>query len=377
MTGGPPPVLPRYGSATLADFATSLLGALGVPGEPNVLGLRPAARVCVLLIDGLGWELLRAHPEDAPYLSTLLDDARVLTAGFPATTATSLGSLGTGRPPADHGLLGYQVMIPGAGRLINNLRWDEHVDPLAWQPQPTVFERATAAGVAAAYVAPGEFAGSGLTRATARGGRYVPADSPGERVAHAAAAVRDEQRSLVSVYYGDLDATGHRNGCHSAAWRFQLAFADRLADRLAAALPEDATLYVTADHGMVDVAPDGRVDAQAVPDLREGVALLGGEARARHVYAHPGAAADVLAAWRERLRDRMWVVSREEAVAARWFGPQVPDAMLPRIGDVVAAAHGPVAVTASVTEPEESRLVGLHGSMTADEQLVPLLRAGR
>ena len=383
MTGSggstpPPPVsplvLPRYGAATLADFGTSLLAALGVPGAPNALGLEPASRICVLLIDGLGWELLRAHPEEAPYLSSLLGGAQVLTVGFPATTATSLGSLGTGQPPGDHGLLGYQVAIPGKGRLINNLRWDKEIDPLAWQPRPTVFERAGAAGIAVAYVAPGQFAGSGLTRATVRGGRYVPADSLGERLARAADALREGDRSLVSVYYGDLDATGHRNGCRSAAWRFQLTFVDRLAEQLAGVLPAGSTLYITADHGMVDVPPECRVDAQAVPELGEGVALLGGEARARHVYAQPGAAADVLAAWRAYLGDRMWVASRDEAVAAGWFGPRVPEAMRARIGDVVAAAYGEVAVTASVTEPFESQLLGQHGSMTPDEELVPLLR---
>ncbi|MQA88105.1 MAG: alkaline phosphatase family protein [Streptosporangiales bacterium] len=370
----PPLVLPRYGSTTLADFSTSLLAALRVPGEPNALGLETLDRVCVLLVDGLGQEQLRAHPEEAPYLSSLLDDGQVLTVGFPATTATSLASLGTGRPPGVHGMLGYQVAIPGAGRLMNNLRWDSEIDPLTWQPQPTVYERAAGAGLTAAYVAPGEFAGSGLTVATARGVRYVPADSVGECVARAGVALRDGERSFVVVYYGDLDATGHRNGCRSAAWRYQLGHVDRLAEQLADGLSAGAALYVTADHGMVDVAPEGRVDAQAVPELQEGVALLGGEARARHVYARQGAAADVLAAWQELLGDRMWIASRQEAVAAGWFGSRVDDVMLPRIGDVVAAAHGPVAVTASRTEPAESQLVGLHGSMTADEQLVPLLR---
>jgi len=38
-----------------------------------------------------------------------------LTAGFPSTTVTSLGSLGTGLPPSAHGMLGYQVAIPGTG----------------------------------------------------------------------------------------------------------------------------------------------------------------------------------------------------------------------------------------------------------------------
>src|ERR1700689_939268 len=106
------PTLPRYGEASLADLASSLLASLGA-GEPNPLGLPPAARVCLLIIDGLGWELLRDHQAAAPFLSELATPRRPLTAGFPATTVTSLSSLGTGRPPGQHGMLGYQVAVPG------------------------------------------------------------------------------------------------------------------------------------------------------------------------------------------------------------------------------------------------------------------------
>ena len=109
-----------------------------------------------------------------------------------------------------------------------------------------------------------------------------------------------------------------------------------------------------------------------MPGLREGVALLGGEPRARHVYAHPGAAADVLAAWREILGDRAWVMSRDEAIKDGWFGPVDP-AFTDRIGDVVAAAAGNAAIIASQAEPKESALIGMHGSLTSAEQLVPML----
>ena len=143
-------------------------------------------------------------------------------------------------------------------------------------------------------------------------------------------------------------------------------------ERLAAGLPPDAALWITADHGMVDVPADRRVDYDSSPDLRQGVALLGGEARARHVYARPGAAGDVLAAWRETLGDRVAVAAREEAVAAGWFGP-VADLMLPRIGDVVAVARGSHAVVATRTERLESSLIGMHGALTPAEQRVPLL----
>jgi hypothetical protein len=103
------------------------------------------------------------------------------------------------------------------------------------------------------------------------------------------------------------------------------------------------------------------------------VRLLAGEARARHVHTERGAAGDVLDAWRALLGDAMWVVPREEAVAAGWFGPHVPDQVRPRIGDVVAAAFGPVGVVQREVDPTQALLTGHHGSLTADEQLVPML----
>jgi hypothetical protein len=110
-----PPTVPSYGAATLADLTSSILASLDpeAPESQNVLGLTPAQRACLLIVDGLGWELLRAHPAVAPFLSELALNSRPITAGFPATTVTSLGSICTGRPPGQHGLL--RGSIPASG----------------------------------------------------------------------------------------------------------------------------------------------------------------------------------------------------------------------------------------------------------------------
>ena len=123
---------------------------------------------------------------------------------------------------------------------------------------------------------------------------------------------------------------------------------------------------------MVDVPPEDRIDVDIELEMRHGVALLGGEGRARHVYARPGAAADVLATWREILGNRAWVASRDEAIKEGWFGPVDP-AMAPRIGNVVAAPTRNWAIVATETEPRESALVGMHGSLAAADQLIPML----
>jgi hypothetical protein len=368
------PIVPSYGASTLADLSSSILASLDpeAPPEQNVLGLAPTQRACLLIVDGLGWELLRDHPAVAPFLSELARNSRPITAGFPATTVTSLGSLCTGRPPGQHGILGYKVLVPGEDILLNALRWDPRIDPRIFQPLPTIYERAAAAGIEAVHVALGAFRGTGLTVATMRGANYRPADSMGALAAQGAAAIKENGRALVTVYHGDLDNTGHMFGVGSDAWYNQLAHVDKLAEQLASALPPQTWLYVTADHGMVDVGPEDRIDADELPELKAGVAVIAGEPRARHVYAEDGAAGDVLATWREVLGDRAWVMSRDEAIKEGWFGPVDP-AMADRIGDVVAAPVGSLAIVATRTEPRESALIGMHGSLTAADQLIPAL----
>ena len=369
-----PPIVPSYGTATLSDLSSSILASLDpeTPESQNVLGLAPAQRACLLIVDGLGWDQLRAHPAAAPFLSELALNSKPITAGFPATTATSLASLGTGSPPGQHGMFGLKVLVPGEKLLLNALRWDSRVDPCQWQPLPTLFERASAAGIAAVHVARGSFRGSGLTLAAMRGAVLRPADTMGALAAQAAAALGENGRAFVIAYHGDLDNAAHLFGVGSDAWYYQLAHVDKLAEQLAWALPSGTCLYVTADHGIVDVGPEDRLDVDAMPELRAGLALLGGEPRARHLYTRRGASADVLATWREVLGDHAWVLSREEAIKEGWFGP-VDGAMADRIGDVVVAPAGSLAIVATRAEPGESALFGMHGSLTSAEQFVPAL----
>lgn len=376
---------PAYRTGALSDVVPAIGAALGAPGpgrEPGLWTPEPTRKACLLLVDGMGLRLLTEHAAHAPFLNELLsrrECGHTLTAGFPSTTSTSLASVGTGLPPGAHGMLGYRLMVPASGRLMNFLRWDQNVDPLAWQPHETMFERLAAAGIAVTHVSAPRFADSGLTRSVFRGARFAGGESPDERARRALEALAAAERAFVYLYYRDLDFIGHTSGVGSPRWREELAYVDAMVQRLAEQLPPDATLYVTADHGMVDVPQDRRIDMDQDWELRAGVALLGGEARARHVYATPGAARDVLAIWTERLDGIAAVRPREQAVAEGWFGPpdEVDPAMAARVGDVIVAMRGDWAVIASERETVDSRQIGMHGSLTAAEQLVPLLEIRR
>lgn len=374
-------VRPRYGSGSLADVLPSALAVLGAPDALDTLHLRAelagVRRIAVLLVDGLGWHQI---PTAAPYAPTLADLAgssgRTLTAAFPSTTPTSLVTLGTGAAPGGHGVLGFQVRVPGTDRLLTHIDWpgSEPPDPYRWQPLPTQFELARAAGVAVTVVSRPEFAGSGLTLAANRGADYRGAVGIDALAGEMLAALRaGDGPTLVYGYHPDLDRHGHLAGVDSASWRLAAAEVDRLLDQLVNGLPADAALLVTADHGQLNVPPEHRIDLDADPRLRAGVRLVSGEPRVRYLHVEPGAVADVTAAWRAVLGDAAWVATREEAVAAGWFGP-VPEAHLQRVGDVVVACHESYVLLATKSDrPFLAKLVAYHGSYTAVEMMVPLL----
>lgn len=376
----PPVALPSYGTRSLAEVVPSIFGALGVAGFSDRIALGRARRACLLLIDGLGWEGLKANAKAAPFLNLIAREP--LTTGFPATTVVSNAILATGLAPGITGLVGYTMALPGFDRALNGLTWSlyglgarvdlrDQVVPEVFQPEPTLAERAGAAGLRLEYVGPPIHDGSGLTRAVWRGSRFHPAESL-EAVVQTALTLLAASR-VVLGYHPRLDTAGHIHGVRSQTWRDELTATDRAIRELAERLPGDTVLVVTGDHGMVDLRPEQRLDLADHPDLAAGVALLAGEARARYVRTVAGATPDVLSAWRSILGDRMWIWTPEEAIATGVFGPRVTDRARERLGDIVAAAFGPVGIVQRDVDPSQARLNGHHGSLTDAERLVPLL----
>lgn len=374
---------------TLADVLPSVATALGTPVRAHddppggELALEPARRAVVVLLDGLGEQLLARRGGHAPFLRGLRESAGpdangtgAVRCGFPSTTATSLAMLGTGRLPGRHGLVGLDVLDPDRGVLFSELAWDPAVDPRVWQPEATVFELLAADGVEVVRVGPAYFDGSGLTEAVLRGGRFAAANALEDRVEATLAALRamgPGGRGLVYLYWGEIDKVGHVAGCESWQWGEELEAADRALARLADRLDRDTVMVITADHGMVDVPFESRLDLAHDRELAAGVQHVGGEPRALHLYCRPGAEPDVLATWRTRLGDRFEILTRDQAITAGWFGPVHPR-VVPRIGHVVASATGSWAVVDSRTARRETlALLGLHGARTEAELRIPLL----
>jgi hypothetical protein len=333
-------------------------------------------RVAVVLVDGMGWHLLPALAADAPLLSSVLagEAGRLdeLACTFPSTTPTSLASLTTGVEPGQHGILGFTVKLPDSDRVLTHIFWRDDPPAAQWQPVPTWFERLRRTGVDARAVLPAAFVGSGLTEAVYRGAQLHPAQNGDDY----AQLVVDQLRAapgLLYAYTADLDTAAHLFGIDSPQWHAAAVRVDALLTRLVEALPSDAVLLITADHGGLNVPEDARIDLDADPRLQSGVRAVAGEPRVRYLHTEPGATPDVVAAWSELLAGRAEVCSRDDAVAAGSFGP-VRSEHLTRIGDVVVTCIGDTAVLATGHEPPEvARLIGFHGAASPAELAIPLI----
>jgi hypothetical protein len=376
------PPAPAYGRRSIAEVLTSAAASLGVDGFANTLNLPPASRVCVVLADGLGRNLLKQKSAHTPFLRSVLQSGQGeipvwLDSTFPTTTAAALSSFGTGLPPGQHGLVGYDVLDPEQDKVVNMLgNWDAGVEPAAWQPFPTVFERA-AGSVDVVTVSLPQFGDSPMTRASLKGGRFVSGITSHARTAAAAEAMAAAGPSLMYFYVNDLDKAGHRHGCQSEQWEHQLEELDATVKRLNASLPAGTTVLLTADHGMLDVPEQQRIDFAADPSLIDGVRHTAGEPRMVHLYLESGidnaGRQRLLESWRGRFGDRIWAFTREDAIAAGLFG-EVRPAVVPRIGDIMIAVRDTLALyDTRRARPAAMEVVGQHGSLTKAEREVPLL----
>ena len=335
------------------------------------IGQSPYRRECLVLIDGLGSLSLNEYGKAFPIFAQGV--RKDINSIFPTTTTVNLTSLATGVMPGTHGMLGYTVRVPRSGepgRLLNALKWDERVDPVIWQPVPTLFERAQNFGIKTSQISAKRYEGTGFTRAALRGANYLGANQISEITDQSAIALRDEN-SFAYVYINHLDVAGHEDGVGSEKWITALGIVAELLTELKEKLPKGTRIWVSADHGMMNA--DEKLVLGKDNPLLTGVSLIGGEPRARHLYLNDGALDESKSAYQDYLGDNAIVLSKDEAITGKFFGDYVSEASHERLGDlIVIPKAGLVLIDPDRVKPE-SAMVGHHGGLDEIEALIPLL----
>jgi predicted AlkP superfamily pyrophosphatase or phosphodiesterase len=359
----PDVVTPALAGASIAGVVPALLGARSDEWLPP--SARAAEQVVLLVLDGLGWSAIQSHTDQMPTLAAM--EGGPITTVVPSTTATALTSIATGLAPAQHGIVGYRMVV--GGDVLNVLRWT--VPGGGRGPDPFDVQRHTAfLGRAVPAITRSEFRTTGFTQAHLRGARFVGWHTLAVLVEQCARAV-DAGERLVYAYYPGVDTVAHEFGLHDRVYRRELADTDRLVATLLDALPSSAALLVTSDHGQMHLERESWIELPGVVARSERMA---GDGRFRYCYAARGSNKELLAAARDEVGERGLVLTRGELLDAGFLGEGATGTIPGRIGDVIIAARGAYAFVDPALSHERELRSG-HGSLSPDEMLVPLLAA--
>ena len=410
-------LFPDYGGycfAGVPDTVGSVLGADRVADRPlpaDVLaGVEDSYdRVLVVVVDGFGLAFWKRH--DHPLLERLEARAPVtpLTATYPSETAAAMTTFHTGRLPAAHGAIGWDVYDPAddasyeafTGEVTAGDESVDHdlADVFAGEP---IYHALEEAGVDCHHIVPFE---------TTYGGAVVhpyewnrdrnPAgrgnDGPGRDHRHDpdrdneiegfAAALESavsaaEDPAYLYAYLPQIDAAAHAAGTDSVAYRETVAATFDALERALSGLETDAggetLVVVTADHGHVDTDPETNVDLERYDDVMARLARHGngepvryaGSPRNLHLHLRDPDRD------RERIRtilgDRLdaRVFTREAVLERDLFGDETTsDVFRRRLGDLVVC-HRDRSVWFG-SDPAHLELIGVHGGLHPDEMLVP------
>ena len=358
------PLLPDYGGACITNIVPALLE----PGHGWPTWFPAAAQdadqVVLLVLDGLGWEQLKARRPVAPTLHGL--DGGPITTVAPSTTAAALTSITTGMAPGAHGVIGYRIRVEG--EVLNVLRWQASGrDARASIPPDKLQVHEPFAGQRPPVVTRAEFRDTGFTQAHLDRTRLVGWRVTSTLVTEVSQLLRRGE-PFVYAYYEGIDKVAHEYGL-GEFYDAELRSADRLVGDLLDVLPPGAVLVVTSDHGQVDVGDNIITPA---PEVMAHVDAQSGEGRFRWLHARPGHARALLEAATAHHADTGWVVSADQVVDEHWLGPVLIDSARRSLGDVALVARDPISYhEAADSGPFD--LVARHGSLTVDEMLVPLL----
>ncbi|QZY00667.1 alkaline phosphatase family protein [Halobaculum rubrum] len=434
---------PDYGRYCFAGVPATLGGVLGVdlPGDPlpdgvvaDVPGLAGTApgddadydRVCHVLVDGFGYEQWRreiAAGRAPDWVDDLAETAEVtpLTSVYPSETAAAITTVHTGRTPAEHGVIGWDMYLPEVDRVVQTLPFasksgepaDEAygVDAGDLFAGGSIYETMAAAGVDSVTVQPtkaatGAYSAHALAGADSRG--YEDLD--GFRSLLTEALAESDPGTYCYAYLSNVDGAAHESGTESDHYRETL---QSVSDAVSAALADvpdevaDSTLFVlTADHGHVDTDPETNIDIWEHDFITERMRRYetgapdgypfaeepeggndpgddaGGDDRAAdgdplppvggarnvHLHLRPGTTEEVIEYLDRTFEGRAF--TREEALDRDLFGDRgVSDRFRRRCGDVVFV-HRRKAVWRG-DEPGKLGYVGWHGGLTPEEMMTP------
>ncbi|MBI4565952.1 MAG: alkaline phosphatase family protein [Planctomycetes bacterium] len=380
---------PRDDVPALTHLSQALASAAGAgpialnPAAERIAALLGSAEHLVLvLVDGLGMNLLDALPPQDFFRRRLAMELRTV---YPSSTAPALTTLATGQWPSTHAVPAWWTYLPEAGLTATVLPFVERFTrrPLAEYRMDVATVYPASPLLSRYRLTPHSYLPRNLVETETS--KYLRGGTPATGYDSLAAGVdailarlrSGPPPSFTYLYYPDVDSVAHEHGAESDPTRRVVQRTQRELTRLADGLSGRARLAITADHGSISVPVADRhflaPDDPLIPLLN---VPPSGEFRVSMFHVRSDCRTRFEGEFRNRFGDRFLLLRTAEAAEAELFGPGPLSPILSaRLGDYVSIALGCATLLYGppVYHREEAVLVGYHGGLTPEEMRVPLI----
>jgi len=395
---------PKYADQSILNIPSSVCRWMNVPElgagplTPEILsplgnGIR---RVILILMDALALHRLQGWMSDgtAPIWQSLVDDGLLapLTSVVPSTTNAALTTLWTGRSPAAHGIVGYEMWLKEYGMVANMIshapmafRGDTGgLERAGFEPEkflnlPTLGSHLHTHGVAAHAFQHYAIANSGLSRMFLKDVDIHPFRTPTELWVNVRQLIESKprERMYIWTYWGILDGLSHSYGpdderAAAEFTSFSAAFEQFFLNRLSPEIRKDTLVILTADHGQIHTPIYPSYSLSNHPELTRQLHIMPtGENRLAYLFTRPGQRDAVIHYFESVWEGQFALISPEDAVDAGLFGPGNPHPDLrDRLGDLIVVAKDSAYLW---WDKKEDFLLGRHGGLHPEDMLVPFL----
>lgn len=396
-------VVPDYSKNTIANLPATVAALFGMNGLPvpplrrslwaPLLEKGDVRRVVLILIDGMGSNLIQHCAQDTHWLGQEAATTGQITSVFPSTTVNALSSLWTGAGPAQHGLVGLELFFPRLGVMGQMLalspsfiRYPDALVRAGLKPEtflaaPGFAETLAHAGIETCAVKHYSLVNSSLSRMHGRGvkenvGIVTAADQMWQ--VRRLLESESDHRLFISAYWAAVDTLSHRYGYDHEAVAAELRaylhlLHTELLEKLSPEARKGTIVIVTADHGQIKTPLEKRIFIEDYPAIQRLLLMRpAGEPHTAYLYARQGKREALIDAVNRDLGHAAIALDAQSALQDGLLGPVPANTDVgQRLGDVIVTMRDGYSLLSRDEDDFLATFVGRHGGLTPDEMHVP------
>lgn len=379
-------VKPRYDSGGFAGTPQRILDAFASKQYDAVV---------VFFIDAFGWRFFEKF-QDHPFLKRIAQNGKIekLTSQFPSTTAAHVTTMHTGIPVGQSGVHEWYYYEPSVDRVIAPLLFsyatgskdrdtiDKKVQPLDIFPRGVFYPALKQMDVEAFNYGLRDFTPSTYSKTVMQGSDIISFKTLSEAFINVKLKLEKQtQPTYIHVYFDKIDGVAHQYGPNSpqtdAEIETFLMMMQHYFDQIFSS--KKRTLFLmTADHGMCEVDPKTTVYLNTHKDFsgvekfirtnkRGHLIVPAGSARDMFMYIKPNMLEEAQDFFARRLEGKADVVKTETLISEGYFGPEISQRFLERVGNLVILPYRYESVWWYEKDKFEQRFYGHHGGLTPQE----------